>query len=154
MVRHLTLNQAFAGSIPASSAQFRRSNVHPTNRHQQFLIMNTVVLAYGAILIILGVVGYFQSGSATSFIGSAAGAVALVGGYLAATQGWGKWLAFGAAMLVVVGVGVRLPGAIQKLGSGEATLEEYWVRFTMVGLSLAFAIYAAIGMKSPESAAS
>jgi uncharacterized membrane protein (UPF0136 family) len=121
--------------------------------HHIFFDMNTIVLAYGAILIILGVVGYLQSGSPTSFIGSAAGALALVGGYLAATQGWGKWLAFGAALLVVIGVGMRLPAAFQKIGAGEASIGEYGVRLAMVGLSIAFAIYAAVGMKSPETAA-
>ncbi|MDW8466392.1 MAG: TMEM14 family protein [Chloroherpetonaceae bacterium] len=35
--------------------------------------MNTVILIYGILLIVLGIIGYLQSGSPTSFIGTGAG---------------------------------------------------------------------------------
>jgi uncharacterized membrane protein (UPF0136 family) len=109
--------------------------------------MNTVFLAYGVILIILGIVGYLQSGSPTSFIGSAAGILAIVGAYLYQNQSWGKYLTLGAALVVILGVGARLPGAISKLTSGEAAIGEYWVRFSLVGLSLLLVIYFFVGVK-------
>ncbi|MCS6988674.1 MAG: TMEM14 family protein [Chloroherpetonaceae bacterium] len=116
--------------------------------------MNSVVLVYGALLVALGVVGYVQSGSPTSFIGSAAGAIALVGGYLMQSQAWGKWLCLAGALVVLGGLGARLPGLLQKLSSGEETLGGAWVRLAMLALSLLFAIYFFVGLKSPSESAS
>ncbi len=110
--------------------------------------MNAIVLFYGAVLVVLGVVGYVQSGSPTSFIGSAAGVVVLIGGYLMPSQAWGKWLCLIGAVLVLGGLGARLPGLIQKLSSGEETLGGAWVRLTMMTLSLLFVIYFFVGLKS------
>lgn len=116
--------------------------------------MNAIILIYGVLLIALGVVGYVQSGSPTSFIGSAAGAVALVGGYLMQSQAWGKWLCLVGALVVLGGLGARLPGLIQKLSSGEETLGGAWVRLAMLVLSLLFVVYFFVGLKSPSQSAS
>lgn len=116
--------------------------------------MNAIILVYGVLLIALGVVGYVQSGSPTSFIGSAAGAVALVGGYLMQSQAWGKWLCLVGALVVLGGLGARLPGLIQKLSSGEETLGGAWVRLAMIALSFLFVVYFFVGLKSPSQSAS
>ncbi|MFQ3597433.1 MAG: TMEM14 family protein [Chloroherpetonaceae bacterium] len=116
--------------------------------------MNSIVLVYGALLVVLGIVGYVQSGSPTSFIGSAAGVVVLVGGYFMQSQAWGKWLCLIGAVLILGGIGARLPGLIQKLSSGEETLGGAWVRLTMVALSVLFVVYFFIGMKSQSDSAS
>ncbi len=116
--------------------------------------MNSIVLVYGALLVVLGIVGYVQSGSPTSFIGSAAGVMVLVGGYLMQSQAWGKWLCLVVALLFLGGSGARLPGLIQKLSSGEETLGGAWVRLTMITLSLLFVVYFFVGMKSQSNTAS
>lgn len=116
--------------------------------------MNTIILTYGGLLIVLGIVGYIQSGSPTSFIGSAAGVLAIVGAYLYQTQEWAKWLCFVAALAIIGGLGARLPGAFSKISSGEATLGEYWVRFLLVGLSLLFIVYFFFGLKQNTNTAS
>jgi|GEM_PF-1467801 uncharacterized membrane protein (UPF0136 family) len=116
--------------------------------------MNTVILIYGGLLIVLGIIGYIQSGSPTSFIGSAAGVLAIVGAYFYQTQEWAKWLCLVAALGIIGGLGARLPGAFSKISAGEATLGEYWVRFSLVGLSLLFILYFFFGLKQNTNAAS
>ncbi len=116
--------------------------------------MNSIVLLYGALLVVLGIVGYVQSGSPTSFIGSVAGIIVLVGGYLMQSQPWGKWLCLVGALLILGGIGARLPGLIQKLSSGEETLGGAWVRLTMMTLSALFVIYFFVAMKSQSPSAS
>lgn len=115
--------------------------------------MNSIILVYGALLVVLGIIGYLQSGSPTSFIGSAAGAIVLAGAYLMTTQSWGKWLCLVGAIAILGGIGARMTGLIQKLSSGEETLGGAWVRLTMVALSIAFIAYFFIGLKSSEQSA-
>lgn len=116
--------------------------------------MNSIILIYGVLLIVLGIVGYLQSGSPTSFIGTGAGVLAIVGAYLYQTQEWAKWLCFASAATIILGLGMRLPGAFAKLSSGEATLSEYWVRFSLVILSVLFVVYFFVGLKQNTNAAS
>jgi hypothetical protein len=70
------------------------------------------------------------------------------------SQAWGKWLCLVGAVLILGGLGARLPGLIQKLSAGEETLGGAWVRLTMITLSLLFVIYFFVGLKSQSESAS
>ncbi|MDX2129686.1 MAG: TMEM14 family protein [Chloroherpetonaceae bacterium] len=115
--------------------------------------MNSIIASFGFLMIIIGIIGYLKSGSPTSFIGSAAGLLAIIGGYMymsADSQSTGKWICFGSAVVVIVGVGMRIPGLVQKLMTGEESFSDAWVRIAMLVLSIAFAVYTFVVLKTTE----
>lgn len=110
--------------------------------------MNTIILAYGVAMILLGILGFVLSGSPTSFIGTVMGALALLGAKLSSSQSWGKFLILVPVLLIVISLGARLPGYFSLESSGEISLSVVGTQLSMWVLSVAALIYYFIGFKN------
>ncbi|ACF12474.1 hypothetical protein Ctha_0002 [Chloroherpeton thalassium ATCC 35110] len=103
--------------------------------------MNTIIFAYGIVMIILGISGWMLSGSPTSLIGTLMGVLVILGAKLSGTQSWAKFLVLVPALLIVLSLGARLPGYFSLGTNGEISMNVVFIQLFMWVISVAALIY-------------
>jgi len=108
--------------------------------------MQLITIAYGAILMALGIVGYFASGgeSATALIPAAFGVLALAFGFMALNESYRMHAMHGVVLVGIIallGSARGVPGALTVITGGEVERPQAAIaQGIMAALSLVFVI--------------